>query len=43
MLNTEKKVDSVALIQEFTGFSSEKLKAFEKGILPDKQKQLTNG
>lgn len=40
MLNTEKKIDSVALIQEFTGFSSEKLKAFEKGILPQPPKEL---
>ena len=40
MLNTEKKVDSVALIQEFTGFTSEKLKAFEKGILPKPPKKL---
>ena len=40
MLSTEKKVDSVALIQEFTGFTKEKLKAFEQGILPEPPKQL---
>ena len=43
LLNMDKKVDSVALIQEFTGFSREKLEAFEQGILPDKQKELTDG
>ena len=32
LLSTEKKVDSVALIQEFSGFSREKLKAFEQGL-----------
>ena len=41
LLSTEKKVDSVALIQEFSGFSREKLKAFEQGILPEKQKKLS--
>ena len=40
LLSTEKKVDSVALIQEFSGFSREKLKAFEQGMLPEKQKEL---
>jgi len=35
LLNTEKKSESVALIQEFTGFSKEKLKAFEQGLLPE--------
>ena len=35
MLSTEKKVDSVALIQEFTGFSQEKLNAFKAGVLPE--------
>jgi hypothetical protein len=34
LLSTEKKTDSVALIQEFTGFSRDKLKAFEAGALP---------
>ncbi len=34
LLSTEKKTDSVALIQEFTGFSRDKLKAFEAGTLP---------
>ena len=43
LLSTEKKVDSVALIQEFSGFSREKLKAFEQGILPEKQKELSDG
>jgi hypothetical protein len=41
LLSTEKKVDSVALIQEFSGFSREKLQAFEQGILPEKQKELS--
>ena len=40
LLSTEKKVDSVALIQEFSGFTREKLQAFEQGILPEKQKEL---
>ena len=35
LLNTDKKSESVALIQEFTGFSKEKLKAFEQGLLPE--------
>ena len=35
LLSTEKKSESVALIQEFTGFSKEKLKAFEQGLLPE--------
>ena len=43
MLNTEKKSESIALIQEFTGFSKEKLKAFEQGMLSGKKKELTNG
>ena len=43
MLSNDKKVDSVALIQEFTGFTREKLKAFEQGILPEPQKELTDG
>ena len=43
LLSTEKKVDSVALIQEFSGFCREKLQAFEQGILPEKQKELTDG
>lgn len=33
LLSTEKKTDSVALIQEFTGFSRDKLKAFETNML----------
>ncbi len=40
LLSTEKKVDSVALIQEFSGFTREKLQAFEQGILPEKKKEL---
>jgi len=35
MLNTEKKTESLALIQEFTGFSQEKLNAFKAGVLPE--------
>ena len=35
LLSTEKKTDSVALIQEFTGFSRDKLKAFESNMLPE--------
>ena len=34
LLNTDKKSESVALIQEFTGFSKEKLNAFKTGVLP---------
>lgn len=34
MLNTEKKTESLALIQEFSGFSQEKLNAFKSGVLP---------
>jgi len=41
LLSTEKKVDSVALIQEFSGFTREKLQAFEQGILPEKKKELS--
>ena len=43
MLNTEKKSESIALIQEFTGFSKEKLKAFEQGMLSEKKKELVSG
>jgi len=43
MLSTEKKSESIALIQEFTGFSKEKLKAFEQGMLSEKKKELTSG
>ena len=43
LLTTEKKVDSVALIQEFTGFSRDKLEAFSAGLLPNEKKQLSNG
>ena len=35
LLSTEKKTDSVALIQEFTGFSRDKLKAFESNMLTE--------
>jgi len=31
-LNTDKKTDTVALFQEFTGFSKDKLKALESGM-----------
>tara|TARA_R110002020_G_scaffold448875_1_gene661795 strand:- start:2312 stop:3052 length:741 start_codon:yes stop_codon:yes gene_type:complete len=34
MLSTEKKTESLALIQEFSGFSQEKLNAFKAGVLP---------
>ena len=43
MLNTDKKSDSIALIQEFSGFSQEKLQAFERGILPKSKKKLSSG
>tara|TARA_R110000824_G_scaffold164928_6_gene341430 strand:+ start:3088 stop:3852 length:765 start_codon:yes stop_codon:yes gene_type:complete len=43
MLNTEKKVDSVSLIQEFTGFSQEKLNAFRAGVLPEAKPIKLNG
>jgi hypothetical protein len=31
------------MIQEFTGFSKDKLMAFEQGALPSKQKELSDG
>ena len=40
MLSVDKKVDSVALIQEFTGFTKDKLQAFEAGILRETKKEL---
>ena len=43
MLSTDKKSESIALIQEFTGFSKEKLQAFEQGILPNKKKAISDG
>ena len=43
MLNTDKKSDSIALIQEFSGFSQEKMQAFEQGVLPKSKKELTSG
>ena len=43
LLTTEKKTDSIAMIQEFTGFSKDKLMAFEQGALPSKQKELSDG
>ena len=43
MLSTDKKSESIALIQEFTGFSKEKLQAFEQGILPTEKKEITSG
>lgn len=33
LLNVDKKTDTIALFQEFTGFSKDKLKAFESGML----------
>jgi hypothetical protein len=35
LLNNDKKTESLALIQEFTGFSQEKLNAFRAGVLPE--------
>ena len=35
LLNSDKKSESISLIQEFTGFSKEKLKAFEQGLLTE--------
>ena len=43
MLNSEKKVDSVSLIQEFTGFSQEKLEAFKSGVLAEPKPMKLNG
>ena len=39
MLNNEKHTESLALIQEFTGFSQEKLNAFKAGMLPEHGKE----
>ena len=39
LLSTEKKTDSIALIQEFTGFSKDKLKAFETGLIEENASQ----
>lgn len=39
LLSTEKKTDSVALIQEFTGFSKDRLKAFETGLIEENASQ----
>jgi hypothetical protein len=39
LLSTDKKTDSVALIQEFTGFSKDKLKAFETGLIEENASQ----
>jgi hypothetical protein len=33
LLTTDKKSESIALIQEFTGFTKDKLKAFESGLI----------
>ena len=35
LLSNDKKTESLALIQEFTGFSQEKLNAFKAGVLPE--------
>ena len=43
MLSTEKKIDSVSLIQEFTGFSQEKLNAFKSGVFPKPKPERLNG
>ena len=39
LLSTEKKTASIALIQEFTGFSKDKLKAFESGLIEENASQ----
>ena len=39
LLTTDKKSDSIALIQEFTGFSRDKLKAFESGLIEENASQ----
>ena len=43
LLSTEKRTDSIALIQEFTGFSKEKLNAFKAGVLPEPSDMTANG
>lgn len=43
LLNIDKKTDSIALIQEFTGFSREKLNAFRAGVLPEHTDAAPNG
>jgi len=43
LLTNEKKTDSIAMIQEFTGFSKDKLMSFERGSLPQKKKELSDG
>ena len=43
LLNNEKKTDSIAMIQEFTGFSKDNLMSFERGSLPQKKKELSDG
>ena len=39
LLTTDKKSDSIALIQEFTGFTKDKLKAFESGLIEENASQ----
>jgi len=39
LLSTDKKSDSIALIQEFTGFTKDKLKAFESGLIEENASQ----
>ena len=39
LLSTDKKSESIALIQEFTGFTKEKLKAFESGLIEENASQ----
>ena len=43
LLNNEKKTDTLSMIQEFSGFSPEKLRAFEAGALQERKKQITDG
>ena len=39
LLTTDKKSDSISLIQEFTGFTKDKLKAFESGLIEENASQ----
>ena len=39
LLTTDKKSESIALIQEFTGFTKDKLKAFESGLIEENASQ----
>ena len=39
LLSNDKKSESIALIQEFTGFTKDKLKAFESGLIEENASQ----